>query len=175
MLEGEKVILRTIRKDDIEHWLKWLNDSDILKYFSPMSGVTREDEEQFYNNMRKSPNNKVYTIMTIEEKVIGITALKNINREWSNAEIGITIGEKDEWGKGYGADAIRVLIKFAFDRVNLHRVYLHVSEENKGGIRCYEKVGFKTEGVLRENQYSDGAYRNTVVMGILRGELNQTD
>jgi RimJ/RimL family protein N-acetyltransferase len=173
MLEGEKVILRTIKKDDIDHWMRWYNDADVLKYFPPgvMYGVTWEGEEEFYNNARKSPDSKVYTIMTVEGKVIGIIALNNINREWRNAAIGITIGEKDKWGKGYGADAMRVLVKFAFERMNLHRIYLHVSGLNQGGVKCYEKIGFKSEGVLREDRYLDGKYHDTLVMGILRGEL----
>jgi RimJ/RimL family protein N-acetyltransferase len=173
MLKGEKVILRTIRKDDIEHWLKWYNDPDILKYLSPnlMYGVNREKEEEYYNSIRHFPNNKIYAIETHDGKVVGNIGLHNINHEWSNAEVSIIIGEKEYWGKGYAADAIRVLIKFAFDRVNLHRVYLHVSEDNKGGIRCYERSGFKKEGVLREAQYFDGKYSNIIVMGILREEF----
>jgi RimJ/RimL family protein N-acetyltransferase len=173
MLKGKKVVLRTTQKDDVEHWVRWFNDIEVQKYLSHyvLYGVTREDEEECYNSLRKSPNNKTYTITTLEGKVIGMIGLRSITWEWRNAEVVIIIGEKDEWGKGYGTDAMRVLVKFAFERMNLHRIYLHVSGLNQGGVKCYENVGFKKEGVLRESRFLDGKYHDTVVMGILRGEL----
>jgi RimJ/RimL family protein N-acetyltransferase len=173
MLKGEKVTLRSIRKDDAKHWEKWLNDAEVLKYLEPylLYGVNRESEEKRYDLTRRSQTNKYFTIETTDGQVIGITGLHAISWEWSNAEIGINIGEKEYWGKGCGTDAMRILVKFAFDRMNLHRVYLHVSALHQGGIRCYEKIGFKREGVLREDRYLDGKYHDTVVMGILRGEL----
>jgi RimJ/RimL family protein N-acetyltransferase len=175
MLKGKKVVLRMIQKDDVEHWLRWYNDAEVLKYLSPnvMYGVNREKEEEYYNSMRKFPGSRIFTIETHDGKVVGNIGLHNINSEWSNAEISIMIGEKQYWGKGFAADAISVMIEFAFNRMNLHRVYLHVNEANTGGIRCYEKAGFIREGVLREAQYFDGKYSNIIVMGILREEFEQ--
>jgi len=134
-------------------------------------GVTPEKEEEFYRRATTSIKDIVFAIETLEGKTIGNVGLHAINREWSNAEFRIVIGEKSCWGKGYCLEATRLMVKFAFDDMNLHRVYLKVNENNIYGIKCFEKVGFKKEGILREHRYYGGKYSNDLIMGIIRGEL----
>src|SRR5206468_7752591 len=74
------------------------------------------------------------------------------------------------WGKGYGTEATRLMVQYAFDTLNLNRVWLHVLEYNERGIRCYEKVGFKKEGLLRQEHFRDGRYWDTHLVAILRDE-----
>ena len=95
--------------------------------------------------------------------------------DWKNrnAELGIAIWKKDYWGKGYGADAIKTLLKYAFHELNLHKVYLRVYDFNKRAIRCYEKAGFKKEGILREVFWRNGKWHDTILMGILQSEFEQ--
>jgi RimJ/RimL family protein N-acetyltransferase len=104
------------------------------------------------------------------DKLIGGTGLHDL--DWTNRHsgFGIFIGDKEEWGKGYGTQATQLVIDFAFARLNLHRVWLHVYEYNERGIRAYEKVGFQKEGILRQSRYFDGKYWDTIVMSILRPE-----
>jgi RimJ/RimL family protein N-acetyltransferase len=83
---------------------------------------------------------------------------------------GIGIGVTSMWGKGYGTEATRLLVRHAFQTLNLNRVGLEVYEFNQGAIRCYEKAGFRIEGRLRQSYFADGRYWDTVVMGILREE-----
>ncbi len=92
--------------------------------------------------------------------------------DWRNrgAECGIAIGDKSQWGKGYGTDAMRTLVGFGFGELNLHRIMLRVYDDNPRAVRAYEKVGFKTEGRLRESNFHDGRYRDALVMAILRPE-----
>ncbi len=80
------------------------------------------------------------------------------------------IGDKDYWGKGYGTDAMRVLMRLAFDRMNLHRLWLQVHDFNQRAIASYEKCGFKRWGMLRDGKFSRGRYHDTIVMGILESE-----
>src|SRR5262245_47430153 len=87
------------------------------------------------------------------------------------AELGIVIGHKDAWGQGYGTDATRALVAWGFRELNLNRVWLRVFEDNPRGIRCYEKVGFRVEGRLRQDRFREGRYLDTIIMGVLRGEL----
>ena len=87
-----------------------------------------------------------------------------------HAAFGITIGCKDAWGKGHGTEATRLVVGHAFQVLNLNRVWLYVYEFNPRGIRVYEKVGFRTEGRLRQDAFRDGRYWDTIVMGLLRDE-----
>ena len=83
---------------------------------------------------------------------------------------GIVIGDKESWDKGYGTEATTLLVRYAFETLNLNRVWLHVFEENARAVRAYEKAGFRREGLLRQDHYRDGRYHNTIVMGLLRDE-----
>jgi RimJ/RimL family protein N-acetyltransferase len=84
--------------------------------------------------------------------------------------LGIAIGAKEFWGPGHGTEATRLLVDHAFATLNLHRVWLRVAEDNERGLRSYLRVGFQKEGILREDYYRDGRYRNLVLMSLLRGE-----
>jgi RimJ/RimL family protein N-acetyltransferase len=92
--------------------------------------------------------------------------------DWRNrsAIVGIVIGDKSQWGKGYGTDAMRVLMRLAFDKMNLHRLALHVFDYNTRAIASYEKCGFKREGVLRGDHFARGKYHDTILMAILESE-----
>lgn len=105
-----------------------------------------------------------------EDKLIGFIAFEDI--AWSNrdAYVAIGIGERDFWGKGYGTDAMRLMLRYGFDELNLHRISLTVYEYNPRGIRCYEKCGFKHEGRIREFILRDGRRWDMLHMGILRDE-----
>ncbi|MED4174038.1 GNAT family protein, partial [Halalkalibacterium halodurans] len=87
-----------------------------------------------------------------------------------NAECIIDIGEKTYWGKGYGFEALRLLLNYAFLEMNLHRVSLRVFSFNKKAIRLYEKLGFKHEGTSRQCLYRYGQWHDIVHMGILKDE-----
>jgi RimJ/RimL family protein N-acetyltransferase len=85
--------------------------------------------------------------------------------------LGIVIGEKNQWGKGYGQDAIRTLLTFVFGEMNLNRIYLRVYADHALAINAYRKCGFVEEGRLRQDVYSEGRYHDMLVMGILKQEF----
>jgi RimJ/RimL family protein N-acetyltransferase len=85
--------------------------------------------------------------------------------------LGIIIGDKGHWGRGYGSDAIGALLRWAFDNLNLNRIHLTVWSYNTRAIRCYEKCGFRHEGIMRQARYYDGQYHDEWVMAILRDEF----
>lgn len=88
-------------------------------------------------------------------------------------EVGIMIGERDCWGRGYGTDALRTLSRFAFDQMNLHRIELHVFAEHEQAIRVYERVGFRVEGRRRDAIYKHGRFHDMLLMSVLQGELRR--
>ena len=111
---------------------------------------------------------------------IGIDSLAGLihpmkgRHNWKNrtASLGILIGEKDYQGRGFGPDAVRTMLKFAFDELNLHRVELDVMAFNTRAIRCYEKVGFRHEGIRRESFFRGGKYHDLHVMAVLRKDFH---
>lgn len=121
--------------------------------------------------MTAKDRRRVFAIETKDGQHIGNIELR-INWVHRCAELGIPIGEKDYWGKGYGTDTVKTLLRFAFELLNLHRVYLQVAEFNTRGIRCYEKCGFVHEGRTRQGRFINGRYWDTLHMGILRDEWN---
>jgi RimJ/RimL family protein N-acetyltransferase len=108
------------------------------------------------------------------DRHIGNVKLGPINWLHRRTLFGIMIGDKDSWAKGVGEEVTRLMVEYAFFRLNLHRVGLVVFEEHQSAVRCYEKVGFKIEGCLRENMFQDGRYKNHVSMGLLRTEYKAT-
>lgn len=98
--------------------------------------------------------NRVFAIETLaDRKYIGTISLHNVNWLCRHAELGMLIGNKECWGRGYGSDAVRILLRLAFDKVGLHRVHLHVFDFNQRAISCYEKCGFRREGLVAEDRH----------------------
>ena len=95
-----------------------------------------------------------------------------INWTTRSAEVGLFIGEKSCWNKGYGTEIMQLLLRLGFDNFNLNRIFLRVDEANKGGIRAYEKAGFVHEGRFRQGNFRDGKYSDMLLMSVLRTEWN---
>ncbi len=173
MFNGQHVRLRAYSKDDIPKARDFLNDFDVGIFLRP--GIyfpyRHEDEEAWYNNLNAN-SDKEYSFaieLKADEAYIGGCGIMNIDGKNRVATVGIFLG-KPYCGKGYGTDAMRVLVNFCFQEVNLHKVSLNVYGFNKRAVRSYEKVGFRTEGVLREEIFRVGQYHDKIMMGMLRSE-----
>lgn len=174
-LEGERIILREYRREDLSYMRKWVNDFEITRTLSNvfLYPHTMADTENFIDSMIEGKMKGFVIAHKDTEEYIG--QLDLIKIDWSNrvGTIGIVIGTKKNLSKGYGTEAIKLLQEFAFNKLNLNKLELDVREFNKRGIRCYEKSGFKVEGIIRENYYENGEYSNTVKMGILKREWDE--
>lgn len=171
MIDGEKTRLRAIEREDIPHFVEWLNDPEVAYYLGRLPLLSRADEEHWFEETVRDERHRILAIDTLEGVHIGSIGLHNLDWRNSSAELGIMIGDKNYWSKGYGRDAIRSLLRFGFGELNLHRIFLRVYDFNPRAIRCYENVGFKHEGVFREAVYINGGYQNELVMGLLRDEF----
>lgn len=174
MYTGKKVRLREYRREDIMSAQNYVNDPEVKKLMNP--GIpylyTLEDEQRWFENVSANKGNYNFAIETLEgNKYIGGCGLNNI--DWKNrvAVVGIFIGDKNYWGKGYGSDAMNILIRFIFEQMNMHKISLHVFSYNERAIRCYEKCGFIKEGILREEIFCDGKYYDDIAMGLLEVEF----
>jgi RimJ/RimL family protein N-acetyltransferase len=172
MLEGELVRLRAHEPEDLERNLRWINDAEIRQFLDARYPMSRPEEEKWMEKNQGSSFEYVrLAIETKEGQHIGNIGLGPASPEHRRAPFGIMIGEKDCWGRGYGTDAIRVLLRFAFREMNLNRVWLITGENNPRALACYRKCGFREEGRLRQDRYVEGRYWDTILMGILREDF----
>ncbi len=171
-LVGEKVRLRPVEERDLPLFVRWYTDPDVRRWLhlSDRPEVTLESERQNLEKGRVNPSNLGLVIETGEGQPIGTLGLINIDPYHRRAELGISIGEKEYWGRGYGSDAIRVALRHAFTEMGLRRAYLITDEDNERGIRCYQKCGFVQEGLLRAHRLRYGQPIDMLIMGVLREE-----
>lgn len=108
-----------------------------------------------------------------DDAILGGTGLHKITWVHRHAEWGIYIGKPEQWGKGYGREMARMMLKYAFETLNLNRVMLRVNADNAGGIKAYEAAGYKREGVLRKAMFVEGQYMDTLLMAVLREEWKE--
>ncbi|MEW6369028.1 MAG: GNAT family protein [Acidobacteriota bacterium] len=174
MIVGQKVRLRAIEREDIPAFVKWFNDPEVrqfLKMFEPMS---KAKEERWFETQLESRDQFIFAIEAAADGRwvhIGNTGLMQIDWKNRTAVFGIVLGEKNLWGRGYGTEATRLTLQYAFHQLNLHRVELDVFDYNPRAVRCYERVGFKHEGVRRQAFFNAGRYHDVLRMGILHDEL----
>lgn len=109
-----------------------------------------------------------------DDEPIGQTAFVRIDWIGRNGIFFLGLANKENWSKGYGLETVRLMLKYAFETLNFHRVELRVADENPAGIHIYKKVGFKHEGTQRDAMYHDGRYVDFHIMGILEHEFEIT-
>jgi len=171
-LVGENVYLSPISLDDVELFAKWMNDFSVTDYTNRSDKVyTLEAERQWVEN-EAMKSNYLMSIVTINnDEVIGNIGFNEINFINRYGVLGILIGENENRNKGYGTEAIRLLLDFAFNYLNLNSVSLRLLECNERAKRCYEKVGFKECGRVRKCRYLNGKYYDSIYMDILASEF----
>ena len=176
MLKGEKVTLRALEKSDLPRLLAFNNDVEVELSGGgdpPMPQSMARLEAEFDERARHGGRDGSFFAIEADGKFIGQCGLRMDNLVAETAktcELGISIGDKDYWGKGYGRDAICLLLEHAFRHRNAHKVWLNVNATNERGIRAYRACGFIEEGRLRQHVWGDGRYIDLVYMGILREE-----
>jgi RimJ/RimL family protein N-acetyltransferase len=169
---GKLVELTPINlENDLPLWEKWDHDSDYQRQLniSPARQLSAVSMKEWFD--KESSDSALFSIHELKEgKTIGFVDLDGY--EWSarTAWVGIAIGEADYRGKGYGTEAMNLVLKFAFHALNLHRVNLGVFEFNKRAIRCYEKCGYKYEGTSRDQIYKEDKRWDAYNMGVLKME-----
>jgi RimJ/RimL family protein N-acetyltransferase len=177
MIFGDRVRFRAIEKKDLPFYVKWLNDPEVRQGLSMNRPISlAEEEEWFAGILKSSPQERPLAIEILPEEdaqdwiFVGNCSLIHLNWENRSAEIGIHIGEKQYWDRGFGTEAMQLMCRHAFDDLNLHRLWLQVFETNQRAIRAYEKAGFILEGKFREAKYLNGRYVDVLIMSILKPE-----
>ncbi|MBA4180397.1 MAG: RimJ/RimL family protein N-acetyltransferase [Anaerolinea sp.] len=171
--EGRLVRLRTREPEDEPLLYQWFNDPEVTEHLSLRYPLSHAQEKQFIESASSIGYNYAsFGVETIAEgRLIGGVGLEHVSPENRSAVLGIAIGDKAFWNGGYGTDAMRVLSRFGFAMMNLHRIELEVYADNERAIHVYEKVGFQLEGTRREAVFKFGRYQDVLIMGLLEGEL----
>ena len=171
-LIGKKLYLSPMSMDDVEKYTEWLNNLDISIFLLTSTQIiSAEGEKKFIEESIKN-NSVVFDIVDMEtDKLIGNCGLMDIDHINRKAGFGIFIGDKTYQNKGYGTEAIRLILDYAFNLLNLHNIWLFVYSFNKKAIKCYEKVGFKLAGRRRESKLVNGKYYDEIYMDILDSEF----
>jgi RimJ/RimL family protein N-acetyltransferase len=174
MYYGDRIRLRAIEREDIPTFVRWFNDPEVRRFLLMYQPMSRASEERWFEGLLDRRDDYLFAI---EASVgdqwvhIGNCGLDKIDWKNRHAVLGIVIGEKAFWDKGYGTDAVRTVLRFAFHELNLHRVELEVFDYNPRAQRCYEKAGFRLEGTRRQALFRDGEYHDVHLMSVLRHEF----
>jgi RimJ/RimL family protein N-acetyltransferase len=171
MLRSERVLLRPMRQDDVIRQHEFNQDIELYGLDSDEPHVSPLERAQaFYNSRTQDETNRVVFAIEVDGQYIGNCGLKGLNNRHGNAELGIMIGDRDYWGRGYGREAINLLLHYAFHYLGVRRIELTTHAKNERAIRCYLACGFVEEGRPRKVVWIEGEYVDLVNMGLLREE-----
>jgi RimJ/RimL family protein N-acetyltransferase len=177
ILIGEKVRLIPVDAErDSKLFAGWRNNSEYLRL---MDGdfALHFSIEKMKKWMEENELSDAVAFFMIKNKednqIIGDIGLSGFQGKHSNAFVGISIGDPENWGRGFGTDAMRVILRYGFGMLNLHHISLTVFEYNPRGVKSYEKAGFKLEGVQRQFLNRDGRRWDMYRMGILKREWEE--
>lgn len=173
MIRGEHVYLRPAERADLPTFVRWLSDADVTRNLALRAPISLAFEEGWFERMLEAQGTTDYHFvicLLADDRPIGTIGLHAVDTLNGSAEFGIAIGEKSEWGKGYGTDATRAIRDFAFAELRLERLSLEVYAGNDRGKRAYARAGFVHEATLRHARYQRGAYEDVEIMSILRDE-----
>ena len=173
IIRGKKVYLRPSERSDLDDFVRWFNDADTMRYLAMRAPMGRAAEEKWFDGMleRQGKRDYHFVICLLEDgRAIGTVGLHEIDQESGTAAFGIAIGEKSEWDKGYGTDALNAISDFGFGELRLERIWLDVYQENMRAQRSYQKAGFTTEGTMRRAIFKHGKFADVHRMSLLRDE-----
>ncbi len=177
IIKYENITLRAIEESDLELLKDMINDPEIENMMTGFSfPVSTYEHKKWFNTLSNEHNKLRLIVDTKEHGAIGIVMLTNIDWKNRNAEFHIKItGKHNLRGKGYGTNATKALLKYAFEQLNMHCIYSNIIEYNIASQRLTEKCGFKQEGILRDRVYKNGKYNNIVVSSINNNHINKNE
>ena len=172
-IKGKKVLLRAIEPEDMEFLRSMINDEEmehnVIGWSFP---VSKYEQQKWFESQVQNKNNIRFIIQT-EGKSIGLATLTNI--DWKNRKAcqGIKLCGYDIKQKGYGTDTVLAIMKYAFEELQLNKLFTTILEENIISRKLYKKCGWTEEGVLKESIFKNNKYNNEIFVGILRQEYEE--
>ncbi|MEC1372923.1 GNAT family protein [Heyndrickxia sp. FSL K6-6286] len=173
--ELPKVYLRELTLNDVEDRFRWCLDKEVTKHLNMPEKYPPFSKEETMSWIKmcinKTNGYEQKAIETEEGKHIGWIDLKNIDKLNKHAELGVAIGDKTYWGKGYGFSAMKEMLQWGFNELDLNKIWLRVEVDNEKAIKSYKRIGYVEEGILRQDRLRNGEFVDRLRMSILRHEF----
>jgi len=169
-LESERIVLRTLSIDDVSSWYAWFNSGKVTENIN--KGIfpnTREKQADYLRALLKSQTDLQLAISLKEDgDLIGVIGIHKVDWLHRRGDISIVIGNEKAWGKGLATEAIGLMVRHGFEKLNLHKITAGMWATNEGSRRSFEKNGFVLEGTLKENYFLRSGYVDEYRLGILQ-------
>lgn len=172
---GKNVYLRPITDEDTDLIIEWRNSDAVRPYFIYQKPFTREGHEKWMETMIKSGLGYQFIVCRIEDDVpIGCTYLRDYDREHNKAEYGVFLGTEDVRGHGIGTEVLSLTLRFAFDELDIHKVFARAFADNAASVFSFLKGGFEKEAYLKDEVFVNGEYRDIVFLAKINpGHVNK--
>lgn len=169
-IKSEKLAMRKVEENDLEILMKWRNSPEVSSFLFTDITYTIERQKNWFNKNKEDKENIYFIVEDLNGKKFGEARITNIDLKNKKCEIGAHIGEQEFKGKGLGKEIFRILTDYCFKELGMNKVYLRVFKFNEVAIHVYEKIGFKKEGILRQEILKKGKFEDVIIMCILRNE-----
>lgn len=169
----QMIELKPLHENHAPYFKKWIKDEEAIRYsLSIFQKMKTDDQVKVWlcNTLKDTSTFNRGIFLDGTDQLIGYAGISDLSSTNQSGEYFIFIGDKNYWGKGIGTQVTRKVIELGFGELNLNRIMLTVSEPNKGGVKAYQRAGFKLEGRLREACFRDGDFHDKFVMSVLKGE-----
>ena len=170
-LEGQRIYLREVRPEDVgQAYYRWMNDPEVTHFLESRYYPNSMEKIEEFVRARLGDRDQVFLAIVLKEgdRHIGNIKLGPINWIHRLGDVGIMIGEKQCWGKGYAAEAIGLMVDYAFETLGLHKLTAGCNVNNAGSCRAFEKAGFIVEGTLKEHAWNGGNWQDVKLLGMVR-------
>jgi RimJ/RimL family protein N-acetyltransferase len=170
-LVGENIYLSPVNPDDAEIYTKWLNDPEVTDWLGGTERILSLPAERKFLEKTADEGGYIFAIVRLEDDaLLGSCGIRDIIHTNRRATVGIFIGEAENRSRGYGTEALKLLLGYGFNTLNLHNIMLGVHADNARAIHCYKKIGFREYGRRRECIFKNGGYVDSLYMDILENE-----
>jgi [ribosomal protein S5]-alanine N-acetyltransferase len=170
ILTGATLKLLPFQKESIcDTYINWLNDPEVNRFLEVrLVPQTYETVLAYVRSFYEGTEKYMWGVYLKDRDIlIGTGTLTDINRHHRRGIIGLMIGDKRYWGKGYGTEVIKLVTDFAFNKLQLHKVTAGAVADNSGSIKAFQKAGFEVEGCLKSHDFGNGVFRDSVHMGLV--------
>lgn len=175
MHETSQIKLSSLQSKHAMILWRWINDRRIVESSAAYRPISKKEHQRWFRSVRKRGDVVIWGIFLKPTlKLIGYCQLKTIHKIYKTAELQIRLGDPKEHNKGYGTQAIQLLLNYGFKKMRLRKIYLHVLVSNPRAIHIYQKFGFVQEGILRQHACIRGKFVDVLVMGLFKNGYQTT-
>jgi RimJ/RimL family protein N-acetyltransferase len=176
LFHGSQIRLTALTEDDLGAIAHWYQDPEFLRLYDsrPAHPKTETELGQWLTELRKDKSTFVFGVRRLEgQDLIGYLEVDGVDWQHGVCGLGLGFGDRANWGRGYGFEATKLALAFAFNELNMHRVQVTVFDYNTRSTALVEKIGFRKEGVFRERLQRDGQRHDMLLYGLLRLEWEE--